>query len=53
MLTISLQRLPTTTTTTQRVSWLVILFYSVSTLLGSFNAELSHFDKSLKYFSLV
>ena len=25
--------------------WLVVLFYGVLTLFGSFNAELSHFDK--------
>ena len=29
------------------VGWLVGLFYGVSTLFWSFNAELSHFDKSL------
>ena len=34
------------------VGWLVS-FYDVSTLFGSFNAELSHFDKSFKQFSLV
>ena len=33
--------------------WLVVLFYGVSTLFGSFNAELSHFDKSFKQFNLV
>ena len=33
------------------VGWLVVLFYGVSTLFGSFNAELS-LDKSLKQFSL-
>ena len=32
------------------VGWLV---YGVSTLFGSFNAELSHFDKSFKYFRCV
>ena len=32
---------------------LVVLFYGVSTLFGSFNAELSYFDKSFKQFSLV
>ena len=25
--------------------WLVVLFYGISTLFGSFNVELSHFDK--------
>ena len=25
--------------------WLIVLLYGVSTILGSFNAELSHFDK--------
>ena len=25
--------------------WLVVLFYGISTLFGSFNAELSQFDK--------
>ena len=34
----------------QKVGW---LFYSISTLLGLFNAELSFFDKTLKQFSLV
>ena len=33
--------------------WLVVLFYSVSTHFKSFNAELDHFDKSFKEFSLV
>ena len=28
-----------------QVGWLVVLFYGVSTLLGSFNAKLSYFDK--------
>ena len=28
------------------VGWLVGLFYGVSALFGSFNADLSHFDKS-------
>ena len=32
---------------------LVVLFYGISTLFGSFNAELSHFDKSFKQFSTV
>ena len=32
------------------VSW---LFYGVSTFFRSFNAKLSHFDKSFKQFSLV
>ena len=27
------------------VGWLVILFYGVSTIFGSFNAKSSHFDK--------
>ena len=31
---------------TKSESWLVVLLYGVSTLFGSFNAELSHFDKS-------
>ena len=31
------------------VGW-VVGFYSVSTLLVSFNAELSYFDESLKHF---
>ena len=35
------------------VVWLVVLFDGVSTLFVSFNAELSHFDKSFKQFSLV
>ena len=35
------------------VGWLVILFYIVSTLFLSFNAESSHFDKGFKQFSLV
>ena len=26
--------------------WLVVLFYGISTLFGSFNGKLSHFDKS-------
>ena len=33
--------------------WLVVLFYGVSTLFRSFNAKLSHFDKTLKQFCLV
>ena len=37
----------------QLVSWCIVLFYGVSTLLGSFDTELSHFDKSLKQFSLA
>ena len=32
--------------------WLFVLFYGVSTLFWSFNAELSHFDQSLKQFIL-
>ena len=28
-------------------------FYGVSTFFGSLNAELSHFDKTFKQFSLV
>ena len=35
------------------VDWKVVLFYSVSTLFGSFNTELSHFDESFKRFSLT
>ena len=35
------------------VSWFVVLLYGVSTLFGSFNAELCNFDKSFKQFSLV
>ena len=35
------------------VDWLIILFYGVSTLHGSFNAELIHYDKSFKQFSFV
>ena len=35
------------------VGWLVVLFYGVSTLFESFDAELSHFDKSFKQFGLV
>ena len=35
------------------VSWLIVLFSSVLTLLKSFKIELSHFDKSLKQLSLV
>ena len=31
--------------------WLVSWFYGVSTLFGSFNAELRHFDKSFKQLS--
>ena len=34
-------------------SWLVVLFYGVSTLSGSFKAELGNFDISFKRFSLV
>ena len=34
------------------VGWLAVLFYGVSTLFGSFNAEFSHFDKISKQFSL-
>ena len=33
--------------------WLLVLFYGISSLFGSFNTELSHFDKSFKQFSLV
>ena len=33
--------------------WLVVLFNGVSTHFGSFNAELCHFDKNFKQFSLV
>ena len=35
------------------VGLLGVLFYGVSTNSGSFNAELSHFDKSFQQFSLV
>ena len=35
------------------VGWLVGLFYGVSTVSGPFIADLSHFDKSFKQFSLV
>ena len=35
------------------LSYMVVLFYGASTLFGSFNAELSNFDKSFKQFSLV
>ena len=36
------------------VGWLVVLlFYGVPTIFGSFNAELSHFGKNFKQFSLV
>ena len=35
------------------IVWLAILFYGVSTLSGSFKAELSHFDKSFKQLNLV
>ena len=39
------------------ISWtvgeLVVLFYGVSTHFGSLNAELSHFDKNFKQFSLA
>ena len=31
--------------------WLVVLFYSISTLFGSFIVELNHFDKSFKQLS--
>ena len=33
--------------------WLAVLFYGVSTLFVSFKAEISHFDKRFKQFSLV
>ena len=33
-----------------QVGWLVGWFYGVSTFIGSFNAELSHFDKILNNF---
>ena len=36
-----------------RIGRLVVMFYGISTLFGSFNAELSLFDKSFKQFSLV
>ena len=35
------------------VDWLVVLFYGVSTFLGSCNGEMSHSNKSFKQFSLV
>ena len=35
------------------LGWLVVLFYGVSILSGSVNAELIHFYKSFKEFSLV
>ena len=35
------------------VGWLVVWFYGVSTIFGSFNAKLNHFDKSFKKFGLV
>ena len=38
-----------------KLGWLVVLFYSISTLFGSFNADSSHFDKNfvLVLFCLV
>ena len=36
-----------------KVGWLVDFFYGVSTLFGSFNAELSLFKKGFKQFSLA
>ena len=38
---------------TSQAGWLIVLFYDVSTLFGSFNTEWSHFDKSFKQFILV
>ena len=35
------------------VGWLVVSFYGISTLFGSFNAKLSHSDKTFKQFSLI
>ena len=35
------------------VVYLIILFYGISTLFGSFNAQLSHFDKSFQQFNSV
>ena len=35
------------------IGWLVGWFYDISTIFESFNAELSHFDKSLKQSSWV
>ena len=32
---------------------LIVLFYGISTLFGSINAELNNFDKRFKQFSLV